>query len=335
MENTSTHPPRFDLQTLGVLLLAASLFNTGACVDDNFSSTSDTAVTIPRGDGGETPFGPLPDYGQQADARRCYGVIDLVFVLDVSSSMDFVLDRLSNEINLVVDAANALSEDSHFGLVGYVDNHAFDESGPLEGGKIHQTAQTLGQAFNYFKQTYTFADRNPGDGPGGPTTQNPLCEENAPDALYDAATEFPWRDNANRVIILATDDTFLERPDNYGDRDGDGLTDKTDFPSEGDYPALRTINETSMALVDKKVRLFSFTRLQPPGEWDFQKCGTGRRLPWGAVSAGWSTPYNGATPIPEATDGKNFDLDQVRTGQLSLTETINNMVMESFCDPID
>lgn len=268
MKNHSIDAQRSTLKAWIALLMAASLSLTAGCVDDDFTSDSDSAVTNPGVDGGESPFGPLPDYGQPVDARRCYGVIDLVFVLDVSSSMDFVLDQLSSEINLVVDAANALSEDSHFGLVGFVDNHAFDVSGPLEGGRVHQTAQTLGQAFNYFKQNYTYPNRNPGDGLSGPTTQNPICEENAPDALYAAATEFPWRENANRVIILATDDTFLERPDNYGDRDGDGLTDKKDYPSEGDYPALRTINETSDTLKDNKVRLFSFTRLQPPDPWD-------------------------------------------------------------------
>ena len=32
------------------------------------------------------------------------------------------------------------------------------------------------------------------------------------------------RESATRVIIVATDDTFLVTPDNYGDRDADGLT---------------------------------------------------------------------------------------------------------------
>lgn len=165
--------------------------------------------------------------------------------------------------------------------------------------------------------------------------QNPICEENANDALHDAAAEFPWRTNSNRVLIVATDDTFLERPDNYGDRDGDGKTDKQDFPREGDYPAKRKLAETVDLLRKTKARVFAFTRLTAPGLFDPTRCGAGRRLPWAAVSDGWSTPYGGQKTIPAATGGKNFDLDQVHAGKLSLTETINSMVLDSHCKPIE
>ena len=100
------------------------------------------------------------------------------------------------------------------------------------------------------------------------------------------------------MVILVTDDTFLERPDNYGDRDGDGLTDKTDFPREGNHPALRTLVETTDALRNNRTRVFSFTRIQQPGP--LARCSTGRRLPWTAITNGWSTPYDGADPTPGA-----------------------------------
>jgi hypothetical protein len=267
------------------------------------------------------------------DAGVCTDVIDVVFVLDVSSSMGFVLDQLEQGIGEVVTAANGLAPDAHFGLVPYVDNFAFDLSGDLEGGLVHTAATTLQAAFAEVRATYTDENRNPGDGPTGPTTQNPICEEDAIDALYAAAATYPWRENATRVIILATDDTFLERPDNYGDRDGDGDTTSTDYPREGDYPALRTLAETVTALRAARVRVFAFTRLAPPSVLDLSRCGTGRRLPWESVSDGWSTTYAGATPIPEATDAANFDLDLVRDGDLSLKATINQVVLDSYCNP--
>lgn len=133
-------------------------------------------------------------------------------------------------------------------------------------------------------------------------------------------------------MIVATDDTFLERPDNYGDRDGDGKTDKTNYPREGDYPAARTMSETVTALRDAKARVFSFTRIQQPNL--LERCGTGRRLPWTAITNGWTTPYNGQMPIPDQTDGGNYDLDQVKSGALSLAETINEVVLDSHCNPI-
>lgn len=277
--------------------------------------------------------GPRRDVGPPPPRPICEDVVDVVFVLDVSSSMNFVLERLENEVARVVDAAAELAPNPHFGFIGYVDNYAFGLGGSLEGGKVHTEASTLQAAFREFLETYTRPNRNPGDGPSGPTTQNPICEENALDAIYAAATEFPWRDNATRVIIVATDDTFIERPDNYGDRDGDGQTNRTDFPREGDYPALRTMEEAVTAAQQARIRVFSFTRLTPPGIFSSSRCGTPRRLAWSQITDGWSTPYNGAPPIPEATDARNFDLDQVRSGSLSLADTINEVVVESYCQP--
>lgn len=266
-----------------------------------------------------------------ADSGECHDVVDVVFVLDVSSSMDFVLDKLDTEIDGVVSAANQLAPDAHFGLIAFADNYKLDATGAM--GTVHTNGATLKAAFQNYKTNYTTPNRNPGDGLSGPTQQNPICEENSLDSLHAAAAEFPWRPNATRVVILVTDDTYLERPDNYGDRDGDGLENKTDFPREGNYPAMWNMTDTVDALKQQKARVFGFTRLQPPSIFDLSRCGTGRRLPWASVSDGWSTPYKSMPPIPMATDGKNFDLDMVKAGQLSLSTTINEVVLQSYCNP--
>ncbi|MBA3392791.1 MAG: hypothetical protein H0T89_09110 [Deltaproteobacteria bacterium] len=271
------------------------------------------------------------DAAPTVDAAPCEDVVDVVFVLDTSSSMGFVLSQLEMQIAQVVSASNALAPDAHFGLIVFQDNHFVDNTGPLEGGKVHTAAATLQTAFRNYRDNYTNNNRNPGDGISGPTTQNPICEENSLDALYAATDSFPWRTNATRVVILATDDTFLERPDNYGDRDGDGMTNKTDFPREGHYPALRTLTETVGALRTGRIRVFSFSRITQPSFLD--RCGTGRRLPWADITDGWSTPYKTEMPIPVQTDGDNFDLDQVKSGSLSLSATINKVVLDSYCTP--
>ena len=133
------------------------------------------------------------------------------------------------------------------------------------------------------------------------------------------------------MIILATDDTFLERPDNYGDRDNDGDTTSTDFPREGDYPAAWTVPEVVTILQERRIRVFSFTRLTPPSI--LSRCGTGRRLDWSQISNGWSSNYGANMPIPEQTDGQNFDLAGVQNGSIPLAETINNVVLDSYCNP--
>jgi hypothetical protein len=276
--------------------------------------------------------GGLHGDGKTTDAGECKEVIDVVFVLDTSSSMDFVATKLDQQIASVVTASNMLAADSHFGLIAFQDNHKLDATGPLSNGVVHTDAQTLQTAFRYYRDNFTANNRNPGDGISGPTTQNPLCEENSLDALYAAAVDFPWRDNATRVVIVATDDTFLERPDNYGDRDGDGLENKTDFPREGNYPAARTVSETVAAMKNAKARVFSFSRKTMPNF--LEACGTPRRLGWSHITDGWTTPYKTEAPIPMQTDGGDYDLDKVKNGQLSLSETINNVVLESHCNPI-
>jgi hypothetical protein len=266
------------------------------------------------------------------DGVPCEEVIDLVFVLDTSSSMDFVLTKLEQQIGQVVNASNMVAPDAHFGLIVFQDNHFLDNTGQMNGGVVHTSATSLQAAFANYRNVYTNNNRNPGDGPTGPTLQNPICEENSLDALYAAADSFPWRENATRVVIVATDDTFLERPDNYGDRDHDGDTTSTDFPSEGNYPAARTMTETVTALKTAKVRVFSFSRLTVPSF--LSRCQTGRRFPWEDITDGWTTTYNGMMPIPDQTDGSNYDLDKVKDGSLSLSTTINEVVLDSHCNPI-
>jgi hypothetical protein len=289
--------------------------------------------TSPSADGGDAERADSAPWQGGGDGGTCTEVVDVVLVLDVSSSMGFVLDDLQRDIHRVVDAANELAPDAHLGLIAFADNHMLDTTGDLEGGRVHSQASTLVSAFRRIQSTYTDANRNPGDGPSGPTLQNPICEENSLDALHAAAADFPWRDNATRVVILATDDTFLERPDNYGDRDGDGDTTSTSFPREGDYPAAWTVPETTGALGDIGARVFSFTRLDPPGF--LEACDTPRRFSWSHITDGWTTPYAGQAPIPETTDGRNYDLAAVQDDSLSLADTNSEVVVESHCNPVD
>src|SRR4051812_42093009 len=176
-----------------VVLLVAIGFGLGAC-----------GVGGRNGGGGGSGGGGAGGAGgggggSAGDLGPCTDVIDVVFVLDVSSSMDFVLDKLDAEFDEVVTKSNMLAKDAHFGLIAFVDNYKLDDSGPLDGGKVHTGGATLKAAFSNYKTVYTTPNRNPGDGPMGLTQQNPICEENALDALHTAAADFPWRDNATRV----------------------------------------------------------------------------------------------------------------------------------------
>lgn len=69
--------------------------------------------------------------GDAVDAGACEDVVDVVFALDTSSSMGFVLDQLNSDIASVVTESNALAADSHFGLIVFQDNHFIDDQPTL------------------------------------------------------------------------------------------------------------------------------------------------------------------------------------------------------------
>jgi hypothetical protein len=49
------------------------------------------------------------------------------------------------------------------------------------------------------------------------------------------------------------------------------------------------------------------------------------------VEPGFFTDYNSMSPIPSATSGGVFDIDDVFNDTLSLTEAINEFVLEELC----
>jgi hypothetical protein len=237
-----------------------------------------------------------------------------------------VLEKLGAEMESVVTAANAIAPDAHFGLIPFQDKYVLDATGSLSEGKVHTEAKTLQAAFKNYLDNYTAFNRNPGD-PWSLLPRNSICEENALDSLYAAAVEFPWRPNATRVVIAVTDDTFLERPDDYGKKAAGDILPFPDYDAKAKW----TVAETVAQLQEKRARVFSFSRLKAG---DFGGCSTGRRLGQDDVSDGWSTPYGTHDPIPVTTGGKNFDLKQVKDGMLSLSATINEVVVDSYCNPI-
>ena len=325
--------------------LLVSLCSLGLLVCCSGSSRETFAPDAPD-DGGVATIGsssgsPDPnqsihgDGGADTGPRACTEDIDVVLVIDTSSSMDFVLDALNDEFANVVQASNALKSGAHFGAVFFQDNVLLDTSGDESGGKVHLGSSSLQSAFETMKTVYTAHNRNPADGPNGPVDQNPLCEENSLDAVNVAATQFPWRSNAAHIVVVVTDDTFLERPDNYGDGNHDG--DTTDsFPfQEGNYPAASTLAETVAALKAQNAEVFSFTRVTPLGGLSLAGCGTPRRFSQDdAVKYGWTLPYQGAAPLPDQTGGKNFDLDDVKDGKTHLGAAINDIVLGVHCNDV-
>jgi len=235
--------------------------------------------------------------GAAADAGGCNQAIDIVFVMDVSTSMGPFLSKLANEIQAVDTAVQALNLGvaPHYGLVVFVDDTTFANS-----AKPYVDVATLATDF---KTWANFTSSNHQTSGGGTNTTWP---ENSLDALYRAATEFDWRpaDGTLRIVIHTTDDRFWQGPTTQ-----DGVQILHDYQS------------TSNALQSAQVRVFSFaSKLGGPLENE-------------DVSSGWFGPYQGMTSLPDATGGGVYELDGVLNGSISLSAAIPAAVKDTLCQP--
>jgi hypothetical protein len=262
--------------------------------DTDADTDTDTDADTDADGGADTDTDTDTDTGTDSD---CYEAIDIVFVLDVSTSMGGMLAALEDDIAEVWAAADELTADaalpSHFGLVVFVDDYMV-----VNGGETYADAATLQADFN---EWWTFTSSNLQTQSDVPNTDWP---ENTLDALFAAATEFNWRDpdTTLRVIIHATDDTFLEAPASFS----------SGIPAQHDYPTTVTI------LQEDTIRVASFAaHLGGPAGYD-------------DVEPGFYTDYNSQSAIPAATSGQVFDIDQVG-GTISLADAINGFVAEEFC----
>jgi hypothetical protein len=281
-----------------------------ATMTSTVGTTATTATTESSGDGPATTApadtGMLLDIGSGTNATDgdvdgmddCVQDIDIVFVMDVSTSMGPFLSKLADEI-LVVDQALAdlgLPNPPHYGLVVFVDDTAL-----LGGGAPYPDAATLQGEFMMWS---TFTSTNSQVSGAG---FNSTWPENSLDALFSAAVGFQWRpagDATLRLVIHTTDDTFWDGP-----MVQDGVMIQHGY------------DETVDALQTAQIRTFSFAA-QIGGMCECMD-----------VTPGWSTPYQGKTALPEATDGGVFDIDLVLAGQLSLAEAINGLVVDTMCEP--
>ena len=132
--------------------------------------------------------------------------LDLVFVLDVSTSMDEIA-ILRDAMGVVFDAIEAASLDVQVGLTTF-ENDVI----------VHGRGSFLDRAA-FFREL----DSQLVEGSWIPDGNQPRqllnfeLEENLLDALHRSATEFDFRTEARRYLFLMTDDTYLEPPAVFSD----------------------------------------------------------------------------------------------------------------------
>lgn len=251
------------------------------------------------GDAGTpTDSGPRPD----VTTPLCTDPIDVVFVLDVSTSMDDDAARMRDGIESIWNAAMALTPDTRFGLVVFVDD-ALAEGGCSSFADL----ATLRARFDHWR-AFCASNASPVSG-----EQNSDCPENSLDALHLAATTCTWRPGATHIIVHVTDDTFVERP---------GVLSEPVF-GPGGIPVQHTYAEVAAELVTRELRMGVFAA---PGAGDF--CGAGSSPNTGQ---GFHEPYMGMTSLPMQTGGRAWDIRAVRSGSLDMAVAVTELIEAEHC----
>ena len=244
----------------------------------------------------------VPEVVDFTDDEDCFQDIDIVFVIDVSTSMTWVLAKLRDEVGAVWDYAMTLSDhsdyDPMFGLVVFVDDVLVTNS-----GNPYTSAGDLQAEFENWRAFCSTEAQ-----PGGSSCRNMDCPENTLDALAAAAEQFPWRESAMHIAIHVTDDTFKENPDMLCSQFAPSIL------------VQHTYSQTISLLVANEVRVGTFA------------VRNSSVCPIPANKApGFFDPWNGQDAIPVATGSRVWDLHDVQTGAISLTEAIQGFVLEEWC----
>lgn len=228
----------------------------------------------------------------------CAQALDVVLVLDVSSSMDAELTAIQAALPAVWDRARVLDPTATFSLVVFVDDVLV-----VNGCSPFGSVADLVAAIDAFRLT-------------APMNRNVLntalpnrdCPENSLDALFDAATECSYRSGSARVILHASDDTFVERPAVLSGEWGGGVFVES------------TYAEAVTALTSRGIHMGSLAWSgvgQPCGAGMSEDTGAGFFGPWEETMAA----------IPMATTGAVWDARSL--GTLDLSGEINALLNRS------
>lgn len=234
----------------------------------------------------------------------CSSPLDVVFVMDVSTSMAEEAESLRTGVESVWNAARALTTNVQFGLVVFVDDAVAVEScAPFDDLPALQSELARWRDFCATNRS-PVSDANNGD-----------CAENSIDALWLAANSCPWRSGATHVLIHVTDDTFAERPE-YLSRS---------ILFGGGIPVQHTYAEVRDALVAREIRVGAFAA---PGEGE--DCGPNAGFS-DNVGRGFHEPYLGMPSLPESTGGRAWNIREVRAGTLDMSAAISDLLEDEYC----
>jgi hypothetical protein len=249
---------------------------------------ADVGVVDGSGGGGVAVLGATCDDPERAPAPN----VDVVFVIDVSTTMAFALDRLADEIVALDASVRRHDADRRYGLVLFVDDVLVVDGNP------YTDAQTLRADFRRWAR-FTSTNRQLRS-----EATNVDWPENGLDALGAAVRSFAWRDAEDtlRLVVYASDDDFGEAGDVQSGQAVHG-----------------TYDGTLRALKRAQIRVASFT------------APIGGQCECEDVRAGFMADHRGRPAIPVATGGAAFNLDEVAAGRLTFERALSPLIDGLVC----
>jgi hypothetical protein len=250
--------------------------------------------------GAEVVHGVATGLAAVAPAARCEdpsltprSQLDIVFVVDVSTTMAFMLDRIEQQLASVDAEARAQGLDARYGLVVFVDDVLLANNGQPYADLTALRSELAGW------QRFTASNRQIGS-----ETLNLDWPENTLDAVHAAATGFAWRpaDTTLRLIVHATDDDFGEAP-----------------AIQSGQAVQHSYTQTVTALRAAQVRLLSFAAK------------VGGQCECLDVRPGLFTRFHGRPSLPGATGGAVFDIDEVASGKLGFVAAVAGAIKSGVC----
>lgn len=224
--------------------------------------------------GGDAPSDAPPIDG---DAPTCSAPLDVVLVLDVSSTMDAELAAFRDAAPALFETARTLDPTARISLVVFVDDVL-----PVADCEPFAAAADLATAIEGYRVLAPM-NRNVAN----TTLPNRDCPENSLDAIFDAATTCTFRDGSTRIFLHATDDTFVERPGVLSGEWGGGVFVES------------TYAEVQTALTARNIELSALAR---SGAGEF--CGAGTSADTGQ---GFHSGFGMLEALPTSTGGTAWD----------------------------
>lgn len=222
----------------------------------------------------------VPPFKLDSNSKKIVQPVDIVFAVDITGSMSSTIESAKTRLINFVQKSRANGTHSRMCLITFGDSTVkkcdrFYDNDPSDPKTDVQVKELISEISKL--RAYTGID-DPG---GSDLNENPMR------ALIDASTA-PWKADAQRFVILITDDGFLYTPGNQG---AVGIV-------------APRFSEVAQAIESSQMKVFAAT----------------------PSLAGYDKPFSGLPGIVAASGGEWFNFSDLISGKITLDTILNRIV---------